>query len=64
VSSVSSNAANYAPLAPHRLKSLIGYEKAKLDDDTANVELCCAGGALGERQPDVVSRTRAATTTR
>jgi len=40
-----------------RLKSLIGYDEAELDD-TGNIELrcwACAAGALGERKPDVVS---------
>ena len=39
------------------LKSLIGYDEAELDD-TGNIELrcwACAAGALGERQPDIVS---------
>jgi 2,3-dihydroxyphenylpropionate 1,2-dioxygenase len=39
------------------LKSLIGYDEAELDD-TGNIELrcwACAAGALGEREPDVVS---------
>src|SRR5262249_22903034 len=39
------------------LKSLIGYDEVELDD-TGNIELrcwACAAGALGERQPDVVS---------
>jgi 2,3-dihydroxyphenylpropionate 1,2-dioxygenase len=40
-----------------RLKSLIGYDEAELDD-TGNIELrcwACAAGALGERKPDIVS---------
>jgi 2,3-dihydroxyphenylpropionate 1,2-dioxygenase len=40
-----------------RLKSLIGYDEAELDD-TGNIELrcwACAAGALGDRKPDVVS---------
>jgi len=40
-----------------KLKSLIGYDEAELDD-TGNIELrcwACAAGALGERKPDVVS---------
>jgi 2,3-dihydroxyphenylpropionate 1,2-dioxygenase len=46
-----------AKLARGNLKSLIGYDEAELDD-TGNIELrcwACAAGALGERQPDVVS---------
>lgn len=45
-----------APLRAGRLKSLIGYDDATLDD-TGNIELRCwavAAGALGERTPDVV----------
>lgn len=44
-------------LAAGKLKSLIGYDEAELDD-TGNIELrcwACAAGALGERKPDVVS---------
>jgi 2,3-dihydroxyphenylpropionate 1,2-dioxygenase len=44
-------------LASGKLKSLIGYDEAELDD-TGNIELrcwACAAGALGERKPDVVS---------
>ncbi len=44
-------------LAAGRLKSLIGFDEAELDD-TGNIELrcwACAAGALGERKPDVVS---------
>ncbi len=46
-----------AKLAAGRLKSLIGYDEAELDD-TGNIELrcwACAAGALGERKPDIVS---------
>jgi 2,3-dihydroxyphenylpropionate 1,2-dioxygenase len=46
-----------AKLARGNLKSLIGYDEAELDD-TGNIELrcwACAAGALGERQPDIVS---------
>lgn len=45
-----------APLRTGRLKSLIGYDEATLDD-TGNIELRCwavAAGALGDRTPDVV----------
>jgi len=44
-------------LAAGKLKSLIGYDEAELDD-TGNIELrcwACAAGALGERKPDIVS---------
>src|SRR3984957_15531815 len=44
-------------LAAGKLKSLIGFDEAELDD-TGNIELrcwACAAGALGERKPDVVS---------
>ena len=44
-------------LAAGRLKSLIGFDEAELDD-TGNIELrcwACAAGALGERKPDIVS---------
>jgi 2,3-dihydroxyphenylpropionate 1,2-dioxygenase len=44
-------------LATGRLKSLIAFDEAELDD-TGNIELrcwACAAGALGERKPDVVS---------
>jgi 2,3-dihydroxyphenylpropionate 1,2-dioxygenase len=44
-------------LAAGKLKSLIGYDEAELDD-TGNIELrcwACAAGALGERVPDIVS---------
>jgi 2,3-dihydroxyphenylpropionate 1,2-dioxygenase len=44
-------------LASGKLKSLIGYDEAELDDK-GNIELrcwACAAGALGERKPDVVS---------
>jgi len=40
-----------------KLKSLIGYDEAELDD-MGNIELrcwACAAGALGERKPDIVS---------
>jgi 2,3-dihydroxyphenylpropionate 1,2-dioxygenase len=40
-----------------KLKSLIGFDETELDD-TGNIELrcwACAAGALGERQPDIVS---------
>jgi 2,3-dihydroxyphenylpropionate 1,2-dioxygenase len=44
-------------LAAGKLKSLIGFDEAELDD-AGNIELrcwACAAGALGERKPDVVS---------
>jgi 2,3-dihydroxyphenylpropionate 1,2-dioxygenase len=44
-------------LAAGKLKSLIGFDEAELDD-TGNIKLrcwACAAGALGERKPDVVS---------
>ena len=44
-------------LAAGKLKSLIGYDEAELDD-AGNIELrcwACAAGALGERTPDLVS---------
>ena len=44
-------------LAAGKLKSLIGFDEAELDD-TGNIELrcwACAAGALGERKPDIVS---------
>jgi 2,3-dihydroxyphenylpropionate 1,2-dioxygenase len=44
-------------LATGRLKSLIAFDEAELDD-TGNIELrcwACAAGALGERKPDVIS---------
>lgn len=44
-------------LASGRLKSLIGFDEAELDE-TGNIELrcwACAAGALGERKPDVMS---------
>ena len=44
-------------LAAGKLKSLIGFDEAELDD-TGNIELrcwACAAGALGERVPDIVS---------
>jgi 2,3-dihydroxyphenylpropionate 1,2-dioxygenase len=44
-------------LAAGKLKSLIGYDEAELDDK-GNIELRCwaaAAGALGERKPDIVS---------
>jgi 2,3-dihydroxyphenylpropionate 1,2-dioxygenase len=44
-------------LATGRLKSLIAFDEAELDD-TGNIELrcwACAAGALGERKPDIVS---------
>jgi 2,3-dihydroxyphenylpropionate 1,2-dioxygenase len=44
-------------LAAGKLKSLIGFDEAELDE-TGNIELrcwACAAGALGERKPDVVS---------
>jgi 2,3-dihydroxyphenylpropionate 1,2-dioxygenase len=44
-------------LAAGKLKSLIGYDEAELDE-TGNIELrcwACAAGALGERKPDIVS---------
>src|SRR5215831_7371157 len=44
-------------LATGRLKALIGFDEAELDE-TGNIELrcwACAAGALGERKPDVVS---------
>lgn len=44
-------------LAAGKLKSLIGYDEAELDDK-GNIELrcwACAAGALGERKPDIVS---------
>jgi len=46
-----------AQLAAGKLKSLIGFDEAELDD-TGNIELrcwACAAGALGERKPDIVS---------
>jgi 2,3-dihydroxyphenylpropionate 1,2-dioxygenase len=46
-----------ANLAAGKLKSLIGFDEAELDD-TGNIELrcwACAAGALGERKPDIVS---------
>jgi len=46
-----------AELAAGRLKSLIGYSEAELDE-RGNIELrcwACAAGALGERKPDIVS---------
>ena len=46
-----------AKLAAGKLKSLIGFDEAELDD-TGNIELrcwACAAGALGERKPDIVS---------
>ena len=45
-----------APLRQGRLKTLLGYEDALLDE-TGNIELRCwgvAAGALGDRVPDVV----------
>jgi 2,3-dihydroxyphenylpropionate 1,2-dioxygenase len=44
-------------LAEGRLKSLIGFDAAELDE-TGNIELrcwACAAGAIGEQRPDVVS---------
>jgi 2,3-dihydroxyphenylpropionate 1,2-dioxygenase len=44
-------------LATGRLKSLIGFDEAELDE-TGNIELrcwACAAGALGERKPEIVS---------
>lgn len=44
------------PLKEGRLKSLLGYDEALLDD-TGNIELRCwavAAGMLGERKPDIV----------
>lgn len=44
-------------LAAGKLKSLIGFDEAELDD-TGNIELrcwACAAGALGERKPDIVA---------
>ena len=44
-------------LAKGKLKSLIGFDEAELDD-TGNIELrcwACGAGALGERVPDIVS---------
>ncbi|MGE0874151.1 MAG: hypothetical protein AB7O31_05700 [Burkholderiales bacterium] len=44
------------PMKAGRLKSLLGYDEAELDD-TGNIELRCwavAAGALGERKPDIV----------
>jgi 2,3-dihydroxyphenylpropionate 1,2-dioxygenase len=44
-------------LATGRLKSLIAFDEAELDD-TGNIELrcwACAAGALGERKPDIIS---------
>jgi 2,3-dihydroxyphenylpropionate 1,2-dioxygenase len=44
-------------LTTGRLKSLIAFDEAELDD-TGNIELrcwACAAGALGERKPDVIS---------
>ena len=44
-------------LAEGRLKSLIGYDAAELDE-TGNIELrcwACAAGAIGEQRPDIVS---------
>lgn len=44
------------PMKQGRLKTLLGYEEALLDD-TGNIELRCwgvAAGMLGERKPDVV----------
>jgi 2,3-dihydroxyphenylpropionate 1,2-dioxygenase len=44
-------------LAAGKLKSLIGFDEAELDE-TGNIELrcwACAAGALGERKPDIVS---------
>src|SRR5439155_1420914 len=44
-------------LAEGRLKTLIGFDAAELDD-TGNIELrcwACAAGALGEHRPDVLS---------
>ncbi len=46
-----------ANLTAGKLKSLIGFDEAELDD-TGNIELrcwACAAGALGERKPDIVS---------
>src|SRR5438552_6249050 len=46
-----------ARIAAGNLKSLVGYDAAELDA-AGNVELrcwTCAAGALGERQPDIVS---------
>lgn len=46
-----------AKMAEGKLKSLIGYSAAELDD-TGNIELRCwaaAAGAIGERKPDIVS---------
>jgi 2,3-dihydroxyphenylpropionate 1,2-dioxygenase len=46
-----------AKLADGKLKSLIGYDEAELDE-TGNIELrcwACGAGALGERKPDLVS---------
>jgi 2,3-dihydroxyphenylpropionate 1,2-dioxygenase len=44
-------------LAEGRLKSLIGFDEAELDE-TGNIELrcwACAAGAIGEQRPDIVS---------
>jgi 2,3-dihydroxyphenylpropionate 1,2-dioxygenase len=44
-------------LTSGKLKSLIGFDEAELDE-TGNIELrcwSCAAGALGERKPDVIS---------
>ena len=46
-----------AQLAAGKLKSLIAFDEAELDE-TGNIELrcwACAAGALGERKPDIVS---------
>ncbi len=44
-------------LTAGKLKSLIGFDEAELDE-TGNIELrcwACTAGALGERKPDVIS---------
>ena len=44
------------PLKVGRLKTLLGYDEAELDE-SGNIELRCwavAAGALGERKPDIV----------
>jgi 2,3-dihydroxyphenylpropionate 1,2-dioxygenase len=44
-------------LASGKLKALIGFDEAELDE-TGNIELrcwACAAGALGERKPEIVS---------
>jgi len=46
-----------AQLAAGKLKSLIAFDEAELDE-TGNIELrcwACAAGALGERKPDIIS---------